>query len=82
MASLKRIEELTIELDGKRPHWTEGINSPIVSKLDLSGQLREYAESTLVDRGSTLFGLLFSAAEALDDAHEEWLSNRLKELQK
>jgi hypothetical protein len=77
MASLENIENLVTELERRGistdPHWVQGYE-----KRDnhLSGALRE-AAMNWSDLPAEVEMLLDEAAEVLDDAHEDWLSNRV-----
>lgn len=78
MASLKRIEEMRAELENHQiptePSWIRGYASS-ETKMHLSGILREAAMNYNVL--PEIEHLLDEAAETLDDAHEEWLENKL-----
>lgn len=79
MASLRRIEELMAELQKyhipTEPSWIRGYMKSSISKKHLSGRLREASEDKNLPM--EIECLLDEAAETLDDAHEEWLENKL-----
>lgn len=78
MASLKKIERMVQHLDERglptEPTWIRGYER---RDNHLSGALREagYSIGPGHDEGNFdhIVALLEEAAEALDDAHEEWL---------
>ena len=78
MAELAKIEQMSKILDGQKPAWIEGTKMPEMEAgedldtMDLSGQLRWWADNV-----ATKYSWLFmTAAERLDDAHQEWLEDR------
>lgn len=79
MASLRRIEEMRAELENfeipTEPSWIRGYASS-KNKMHLSGILRE-ASMNWHQLPPEIEHLLDEAAETLDDAHEEWLENKL-----
>lgn len=79
MASLRRIEEMRAELENHdiptEPSWIRGYATS-QHKMHLSGILRE-AEMEWSHLPPEIRHLLDEAAETLDDAHEEWLENKL-----
>ncbi len=82
MASLQRIEAMRAELENNsiptEPNWVFGYHKPDRITMHLSGRLREAAmEANLPP---LIEALLDEAAETLDDAHEEWLQERLLRL--
>jgi hypothetical protein len=79
MANLRRIEEMRTKLENYKistePSWIRGYASS-ENKMHLSGILRE-ASMNWHQLPPEIERLLDEAAEALDDAHEEWLENKL-----
>jgi hypothetical protein len=92
MASLKNIEILTQELQKHdiptEPPWILAIDSAVSDAGHISGQLREASDIvwdndrlTAEELNHQLSILLGEAAEQLDDAHEEWLFDKLRATQ-
>ena len=83
MASLHRIEEMRAELENNNiptePDWVFGYHKPDRITMHLSGRLRE-AAINCSSLPPVIEELLDEAAETLDDAHEEWLQERLLRL--
>jgi len=76
MANLQRIEELTNIVQDK-PKWLEPHKDfELPQALHLSGQVRWVAENYR-NPPTWLVPFLFAVAEALDDAHEEWLEGKV-----
>ena len=84
MASLQRIEEMQTELRSynmpTEPDWVFGYHKPDRITMHLSGRLREAAMWSGLP--PLIEELLEEAAETLDDAHEEWLQDRLLRLRR
>ena len=88
MASLTNIEELSGRYGDGFPSWVHGqgeMHSPMSYTQHLSGRLRnlwiDYDLNHAPDEQSEdvkkVVALLEEAAETLDDAHEEWLVDKL-----
>ena len=77
MASLLNIEQMRVELENNdlpsEPKWIRGLQP---RSMHLSGELRE-AAMNWSNLPPEIEELLDEAAETLDDAHEEWLMERL-----
>lgn len=76
MANLERIERMRERLESlgepTEPPWIRGYTT---RDMHLSGALREASMNWTLP--IEIEGLLDEAAETLDDAHEEWLENKL-----
>lgn len=87
MASLKRIEALATRLNHEEPKWIRGYSDEHrishlsgalrEASLDVWGHRTGVAHEVLTPEELALTSLLDDAAEALDDAHEEWLNMTL-----
>lgn len=77
MANLMNIERMRVELENNdlptEPKWVRGLQ---MGNMHLSGVLRE-ASMNWSNLPPEIEALLDEAAETLDDAHEEWLMDRL-----
>ena len=77
---IERIESLEARLNGKEPKWLRGTEK---RENHLSGALREMTDLmcnpdlSLDEIEMNIRELMDEAAEALDDAHEEWLNTQL-----
>lgn len=81
MASLKKIEQLAQNLLAQgidpNPDWIKGLE-PNPHDMHISGQMREMSDHILQFAYCKPYSILLGeAAERLDDAHEEWMTQQI-----